>query len=130
MHFLEERKNSLGSDSIFPQSRACTDTRENELPSDGSGTQLSVEVKLPYMGINQSSPASMREAAILRAEKFHLHAPLVGTGLGTAHGLCSLNVQKCGKMSMTPALRRVPVLVSGNISVQLSKSLFDLGQER
>lgn len=85
---------------------------------------------MPYMGINHSSPASMQEAAIHRAEKLHTHTPLVGTGPGTAHDLCPLSVYKCGKMSMIPVLMRVPVLVSGNISVQLSKSLFDLGQER
>lgn len=51
-----------------------------------------------------------------------------GTGFGTAHGQCFLSVQKCGKMYIGSALMVVPALESENISVQLSKSLPDLGQ--
>lgn len=49
-------------------SRACTDSRENKFPSDGSRIQLFVEVKLLCMGINKSLWASMQEAAILKPE--------------------------------------------------------------
>lgn len=52
-----------------------------------------------------------------------------GTGFGTAHSQCSLSVQKCGKMCMGSALMVVPALESESTSVQLSKSLPDLGQE-
>lgn len=46
------------------------------------------------------------------------HIPLfAGTGFGTAHGRCSLSVQKYGKMYMGSALMVVPALESGSISV-------------
>lgn len=45
-----------------------------------------LEVKLPCMGINKSSPASTWEAAFLRAETGSTpHTTFVGTGLRTAH---------------------------------------------
>lgn len=97
-------KNSLGPDSIFSQSRARTDTGGNKLPSDGSRTQLFVEVKQPCMEINKSLPENMQEAAVLRASTGSTpHTTFCRYRLGTARGQCSLSVQRCGKECRIPS---------------------------
>lgn len=127
VHSLKERKNSLGS---YSQSRACADTREKKLPSDGSRTQLFVEVKLPCIRINKGLPASSQEATILGAETgFTSHPtfckPRVWDGRGQWSSVHK-NVERC---ALSPASKMLPALESGSISVQFSKSLLDLGQE-